>query len=115
MEYASHAVPAEVAHDSTSLPTFGIGLNGVPDVAGGCVRFHGGNAAHHRFIGDVHKPPCFELDVSDQIHAAGVAVPAVDNHGHIDVDDIAVPQRLFVGNSVAHHMVDGGAEAVALS
>src|SRR6478672_6169182 len=109
MKDASYAVAAEVAHDSASLLAFGIGLDGVTDVAGSCVRFHGGNAAHHRFIGDVHKPSCFELDVADQIHAARVAVPAVDNHGHIDVDDIPFPQRLFAGNSVAHHMVDGGA------
>ena len=55
------------------------------------------------------------LDVADQIHAAGVAVPAVEDHGHVDIDDVAVAQRLIGGHAVTDDMVDRGAQGVAVT
>jgi hypothetical protein len=49
------------------------------------------------------------LDLADRIHAAGIAMPAVENECHVDVDDVAVAQRLGVGNAVADDVVDRGA------
>ena len=49
------------------------------------------------FIGDVDEAARLQLDVADEIHAAGVAVPAVDDHGDVDIDDVAVAQRLVAG------------------
>ena len=46
----------------------------------------------------------------DRVHAAGVAMPAVDNQRHVDIDDVAVAQRLWSWNAVADDVVDRGAD-----
>ena len=43
------------------------------------------------------------------IHAAPVAVPAVEDQRHVDIDDVALLQRLVAGNAVADHVVERGA------
>ena len=53
--------------------------------------------------------------VADQIHAAGVAVPAVEDRGHVDVDDVAVLQRLVARDAVADDMVDRDAAALGVA
>ena len=42
-------------------------------------------------------------------------MPAVQDHGDVDIDDVAVAQRLVVGNAVADDMIDGGADGVAIA
>lgn len=49
------------------------------------------------------------LDRADGIHAAGIAMPAVEDIGDVDVDDVAIAQRLVVGNTMTNDMVDRGA------
>src|SRR5690349_3023306 len=85
MKNAAQPVTAEIAHHGATLFCLGIGLDGMTDIAGGGAGFNGGNAAHHRFIGDVYESLGLELDVADEIHAAGVAVPTVDDYRDIDV------------------------------
>ena len=70
---------------------------------------------HQAFVGDVDQLPRFQRDVADQIHAARVAVPAVDDRGHVDVDDIAVLQRLLARNAVADDMIDRDAAALGIA
>ena len=36
-------------------------------------------------------------------------MPAVEDEGDVDVDDVAFLQRLFAGNAVADHVIDRGA------
>ena len=43
------------------------------------------------------------------IHAAGIAVPAVEDQRHVDVDDVALFKRLVAGNAVADHVIERGA------
>src|SRR5580658_10994232 len=50
--------------------------------------------------------------VADEVHAAGVPMKAIANHGHIDVDDVAVFQALLARNAVADHMIDRGANGL---
>src|SRR5690606_41451135 len=51
--------------------------------------------------------------LSDVGHAAGVAVPAVEDHGDVDVEDVARGQHLpLVGDAVADDVVDRGANAL---
>ena len=85
------------------------------DIAGGGAGLHHGDAAHHGFIGDVDQPLGLQLDVAHRIHAAGVAMPAVQDHGDVDIDDVAVAQRLVVRDAVADDMIDRGAERVAIA
>jgi hypothetical protein len=62
--------------------------------------------AHQRLVGDLDQPLGAARDVAHGVHAAGVAVPTVDDERHVDVDDIAFFEGLGVGNAVADHMVD---------
>src|SRR3954469_13721757 len=115
VEHLAQAVATEVAHHGALLLAFGIRLDGIADVAGGGARLHRRDAAHHGFIGDLDQPFGPALDLADRIHARGVAMPAVQDDGDVNVHDIAVAQRLVVGNAVADHMVDGGADGVAIA
>ena len=94
---------------------FRIRLDHMADIAGGTARPDRGDAAHHRFIGDIDQPQGFQFDVAHQKHARRVAVPAVQDHGNVDVHNITVPQRLVVGNTMTHDMIDGGADSVAIA
>jgi len=54
-------------------------------------------------------------DLAHRKHARGVPVPAIDNQGDIDIDNITVAQGLFIGYAVAHHMIDRGAHGMAIA
>ena len=92
VEDAAEAVAREVAHDREAL-RLDVGLDGVADVADTAARLGGGDAAHHRLVGDVAQPARLHADVAHEEHAAGVAVPAVEDGGDVDIDDVAVLQR----------------------
>ena len=53
--------------------------------------------------------PCID-GCADHEHSARVAVVAVLDDRDVDVDDVAVAQRAVARNSVAHDVVDGGAD-----
>ena len=78
-----------------------------PRCGAGLHRF---DAAHHRVVGDVDQPLRLDADLADIEHAAGVAMPAVDDGGDVDIDDVAVQQLAVAGNAVADDMVDRGAD-----
>jgi hypothetical protein len=63
-----------------------------------------------RIVGDVAQAPGLHADIAREEHAAGVAVPAVENRGDVDVDDVAVLQPLLARDAVAHDVVDRGAD-----
>ena len=70
----------------------------------------GGDAAHQRVIGDLEQPLGGARDLADRIHAARIAMPAVDDQRHVDIEDIALFQRTRAGNAVADHVVERGAD-----
>src|SRR6266436_607449 len=49
------------------------------------------------------------------VHPAGVAVPAVEDEGDVDVDDVALLERLLARNAVADHVIDRGAGRLAVA
>src|SRR5690606_17931722 len=98
-------VAAEVAHDAAAL-ALREALDGMADIARGVPRAHLGYAAHHRLVGDVHQPLGGPLHLADGIHAARIAVPAVNDQRDVDIDDVALAQRLVVGDAVADDVVD---------
>ena len=82
---------------------------------------------HQRVVGDVDQPCGIGLGRPGQVHPRAVAVPAVDDHRHVDVEDVAVDQHvvgsLFLilagrdraaRNAVADHMVDRDAAGVTI-
>ena len=46
------------------------------------------------------------IGLTDAIHAACIAMPAVDNQRHVDVDDVRFAQRFGVRDTVADDMID---------
>ena len=68
-------------------------LDGVGDVAEVVAGLRLLETEHQAFVGHVDQLARFQRHVADEIHAAGVAVPAVDNRRDVDVDDVAVLER----------------------
>jgi isoquinoline 1-oxidoreductase beta subunit len=101
-------VAAEVAHDGEAV-LFHQRLDGVADVAERRTGADRGDAAHHALIGHVHQQPRLGGGGACHVHAAGVAVPAIEDHGDVDIDDVAIGQHPLTRYAVAHDMVDRGA------
>jgi len=53
--------------------------------------------------------------LADVVHPAGVAVIAVADHRHVDVDDVTGLEALFVGDAVADHVIHRGADGLGES
>src|SRR3546814_2536691 len=101
---------AEVGHHREAL-LLGEGLDGMADVAQRRAGLHHLDAAHHGFVGHLDQAAGDDLRLADEEHAAGVAVPTVDDDGDVDVDDVAVVETLVVaGNAVADDVVHRGAD-----
>src|SRR4029077_17136789 len=114
MEQPANAVAAKISHHAHVLG-FHESLDRVTDIAGGPAWPDRGDAAHHAFIGDLDQPLGAARNFTDRIHAAGIAVPLVENQGDVDVDDVALAQRLVARNAMADHMVDRGAGRLAIA
>ena len=114
VEHPADAVAAEIAHHRAAL-RLGERLDRVADVAEGVARPRRGDAATETRPGDVDQPPRLQRHVADQVHPAGVAVPAVDDDGHVDVDDVAVLQALGTGNAVADDVIDADARGMGVA
>ena len=110
MKDAPDAVAAEIAHHRIAV-ALGIALDRIADRADADAGPHDGDAAHHRLVGDVDQPPRLHRDaLADKEHPARIAVPAVEDHGHVDIEDVALHQPPVAGDAVADDMVDRGAD-----
>ena len=49
------------------------------------------------------------------IHPAGIAVPAIHDHRHIDVQNIAIGQNFRAGDAMADHMIDRNARGMLIT
>ena len=81
----------------------------VADVTRGCARPNDRDATHHGFVGDLDQAFGAARDRPYGVHAARIAVPAVEDQGHVDIDDVAVLERLLARDAVADHVIDRGA------
>ncbi len=88
-------------------------LDGMADIAERCAGARRLDAEHQAFIGDLDELLRLQRHIANKEHAAGIAMPAIDNHRHIDVDDIAVLQLSRRRNAVADDVIDADAQAVA--
>src|SRR5690606_22729490 len=79
-------------------------------VAGRVPGLYRGNAPHQSLVCDVDEPLRPAADLTHGVHAARIAIPAVDNKSDVDIHDVALAERLGTGNAVAHHVVYGGAD-----
>src|SRR5262245_64262826 len=78
-------------------------------MAGGVPRLYRRHTPHQCLIGDVDQALGAPRNMSYRVHAAGVPVPAIEDEGDIDVDDVPLLQWFRVGDPVADNMVDRGA------
>ncbi len=108
------AVAAVVAHDAEAF-LLGHLLDGGADVAQRGAGAHLQDAGAHRLVGGVHQALREHAGFADEVHAARVAVPAVLDHGHVDVDDVAVLELLVARNAVAHDVVHRGAHRLRVA
>ena len=105
VEFAADAVAAEIA-DHAKAVGFDVGLDGVADVAEGGAGADGFDAEHEGLIGDVHQVAGAGVGFARDIHAAGVAVPAIEDHGDVDVEDVAFEEAAVAGDAVTDDVVD---------
>ena len=105
---------AEVSDDRVAA-CFGMALDGSGNVAQAVAGLRVLNADHQAFVRDVDEAASLQRHVPHQIHATGIAVPAVYDRGDVDVDDVAVLEGTIRRNSMAHDMVDRGAAALRIA
>ncbi len=115
VEQAAEAVAAEIAHDAVAM-LFGMGLDGVADVAEAIAGPRLLEPEHQAFVGR-RRPACFALIGTSPTRNMRLVSPCQpsSNGRHVDVDDVAVLQRLVARDSVAHDMVDRGAAALGVA
>ncbi len=115
VEDPAHAVAAEIAHHGVTVP-LGMALDRMGDIAEPVARLRLLQPEHQAFVGHLDELGRLDADVADQIHPAGVAVPAVEHRRHVDIDDVAILQRpIGRRNAVADDMVDRGAAALGIA
>ena len=103
------AVADEIAHDGITLG-FGMALDGMTDIAHVSTGPHLLDPQGEAFAGHSNQTPGLFADISDEIHAAGVAEISVQGRGHVHVHDIPIEQHAILGNTVAHHFIDRRAD-----
>ena len=115
VEHPAEAVAAEVA-DHRAAVRLGEALDRRADVAEGVARPHLGDALHQRVVGDVDQPLGLAASAAPATYIRlSVAVPAVDDHRHVDVEDVAVAQALLRRDAVADDVVDRDAGRVPVA
>ena len=107
-------MPAKIADDAVAV-LFGVGLDGVADVADMVAGSDRLDTEHQAFIGHIDKALGLHRHIADEEHAAGVAVPAVELRRHVDIDDVAVLQFLVRRDAVADDVVDRNAAAMRVT
>mmetsp|Transcript_20980 Transcript_20980/g.80928 ORF Transcript_20980/g.80928 Transcript_20980/m.80928 type:complete len:420 (+) Transcript_20980:106-1365(+) len=113
VEDAADAVAAELAHDREA-GVLSKRLYGMADIAQPRAGANLGNALPHGLVSEGAEPLGGNGPLSDDEHAAGVTVPAVLDDGDVDVDDVAVLQRLVVRDAVADLLVDRCADRLGV-
>ena len=82
-------------------------LNGVADITEMCSRFDDLNAQVQAFVTYLGQALCQNARFTNQESFAGIAVIAILDKRHVNVNDIAILQDLVIaGNTVANHVID---------
>ncbi len=108
MKDTPDSVATVLAHHGAAL-CFGVGLDGVADVAESCAGTNLGDPPQHAVVTDVSNAFCLNRWFSDEEHLAGVAMKTVLDDRNIDIDKVTLLERFITRNAMADDMVDGGA------
>jgi hypothetical protein len=110
----TQTMSAEFAHDG-AMVFARASLDRCAEISKGSGRFDHCDAGHHGLVGRVHQALRFALGNPDGIHAACIAVPTVDNHGHVDVQNVFVTQHAIAWNSMANDVIERRAKGVPIT
>ncbi len=115
MKQATQTMTAKRFHHGTTL-ALGVVLNGLADIIGGVPGFDDCKTALKAFPRHIHQALCLALGLACHIHARCVAMPAIDDHGDINVQDVAFLERLVMRrNAVTDDVIDRGTEKVLVA
>ncbi len=103
---------AAVLADHREIQGFDVFLDGVADVAQARPGLDRADAAPHGLEAHLGQALGRHRGLAHVVHAAGVAVEAVLDDGDIDIDDVAGFELAVVGDAVADHVVDRGADGL---
>ena len=109
--HAADAMAAVLAHHG-EVAILDEGLDGVSDVAEMRAGLHLFDAAPHGFPARFGQPLRGQGGFAHVVHAAGVAMETIADHGDVDVQDVAGLQHLVVRDAVAYHMVHRRADGL---
>ena len=111
VKHPANSVAAE--HPDHGVPfDFCTVLNRVPDVAECGSWTNRPNPCPHGIKCRVSQDASLQRRLSDPEHPAGVSMPTVENHGDIEIQDIAALETGAVRNAVADDMIDGRAHGL---
>jgi hypothetical protein len=113
VELGADAVTAELAHHRVAR-LLGMLLDRMADVAEVSAGAHLGDTEPEAFESDFAQPARLQGGFADLEHAAAVAVIAVADHRHIEIDDVAVAQLPIAGDPMAYLVVDRGADRLRI-
>jgi hypothetical protein len=114
MKQSAQSVTAEIAHHAATL-LFCQFLNGCANRPHMIARLDGGNTGHQAVMGQVYEAFSSASWPSRNIHSAGIAVPAVQNKGDIDIQDVPFTQRFVSGKPMANNVVERNATGIGIS
>ena len=114
MEQTAQAMPAKFAHHSIA-ELARMFLDRSANIAQPCARLRCLNPQHHAFMGDLDQALGLQRRLASKIHPAGVAMPTIEQRRHINIDNVALFQRLFTGDAVANDMVHRDTAAVRIA
>src|SRR5712692_171460 len=109
MEFSPDSMAAELAHDAVAV-RFSMLLDRRADVTEKSPGAHLTDAEPHALVSGLAQPLCLDRRFADVVHAAGIAVKTVLDHGDVDIQDIAGLEHALPWNAVADLVVDRGAD-----
>jgi len=111
VEGVADAVTGQVADNAVAV-LLTVLLDSVAYVADEAEGLGGLHAYLQALLGHTHQLFLLGCGLTDDEHAGGVGVVAVEDGGEVDVDDITLLKDvLLLGHAVTDHLVDAGADA----
>ncbi len=105
MKHLAKAVTAKIPDHREAL-LFDKTLNGMADIANRGAGPDDFNAAHQRLVSHFDEPFPFYADIADREHPAGIAMPAIERHRDVDIDDVSIAQNFVARDAVTDYVVD---------
>ena len=110
----AHPVPDKFTHHRAAL-VLGILLDRPADVTDGVAGAHGRNPPAQAFPADGHDLAGIGTGGAHEESFVAVGVVAVEDRGHVDVDDVPVVEHACPGDAVADDFVDRDADALGIA